>query len=108
MIDPDGTIEALKAQYPLASRQADVVGEILAERAKRHGDFTDHAEITQRIKQVFYGSPNWHILTNTQKEGLEMAAHKIGRILAGDPNHADHWLDIEGYIRIARERLGML
>ena len=26
-----------------------------------------------------------------------MIAHKIGRILAGDPSFQDHWADIAGY-----------
>ena len=36
---------------------------------------------------------------------LEMIVHKIGRILAGNPNHLDHWVDVEGYARITKERL---
>lgn len=78
---------------------------LIAERGKVHGDFNDHAEFTQRIKQVLFSSPNYLKMTPTQREGLEMIAHKMGRILAGDPHHADHWLDIEGYARITRERL---
>lgn len=93
---------AVKARYPVPVQ--DVV-EIIRDRRTVHGDFRDHAEYTQRIKQVLHSSPNWLKLTVTQKEGLEMLAHKVGRILAGDPNHADHWLDIEGYARITRERL---
>jgi hypothetical protein len=37
---------------------------------------------------------------------LEMIAHKIGRVLAGDPNHADHWDDIAGYARLVARRVG--
>ena len=29
-----------------------------------------------------------------------MILHKIGRILAGDPNHKDHWVDIAGYANL--------
>lgn len=28
---------------------------------------------------------------------FEMIAHKIARILNGDPNYADNWHDIAGY-----------
>jgi hypothetical protein len=31
---------------------------------------------------------------------LEMIAHKIARILSGDPNHRDHWEDIAGYAEL--------
>ena len=34
-----------------------------------------------------------------------MIAHKIGRILAGDPNHIDHWLDIAGYATLVAKEL---
>jgi hypothetical protein len=38
------------------------------------------------------------------REALEIDAHKIGRILAGDPDFRDHWLDRAGYATlIARE-----
>jgi hypothetical protein len=40
-----------------------------------------------------------------QVEALEMIAHKIGRILSGDPNHQDHWDDIAGYAKLVSERL---
>ena len=35
-----------------------------------------------------------------------MFAHKIGRILVGDPNHRDHWDDISGYAVLVADRLG--
>ena len=81
------------------------IAALVADRKSRYGDFNDHAEFTQRIKQVIHASPNWLNMTFTQREGLEMIAHKIGRILSGDPNYADSWVDIEGYARITRERL---
>ena len=33
-------------------------------------------------------------LNDAQTEALDMIFHKIGRILAGDPNFRDHWQDI--------------
>lgn len=98
----------------LAEREAahqDETAALVAERGSTHGDFIEHARITQDIKQVMYreaaarrerGQPD---LTDTQKEALEMIAHKIGRILAGDASFKDHWDDIAGYARITSERL---
>jgi hypothetical protein len=37
-----------------------------------------------------------------------MIIHKIGRIVTGNPDVPDHWLDIEGYARLVRDRLGEL
>lgn len=40
-----------------------------------------------------------------QVEALEMIAHKIGRIINGDPNYADSWHDIAGYAKLVADRL---
>jgi len=68
----------------------------LAERGKRYGNFKDHARITQSIK-VAMNNGGWDDLSPDKKEALEMIAHKIGRILAGDPEYHDNWHDISGY-----------
>lgn len=77
----------------------------LNERGTRYGDFEDHAFITQDLKAVMQETPNWDQLKADQKEALEMTAHKIGRILNGDPNYIDSWHDIIGYIRLVEQRL---
>lgn len=77
----------------------------LNERGTRYGDFEDHAFITQDLKTVMQETPNWDLLKADQKEALEMTAHKIGRILNGDPNYIDSWHDIIGYIRLVEQRL---
>lgn len=88
--------------------QAPTTEQILAERGKIYGDFTKHAEITQTIKAVINlnnvrpdGGPK---LSPNQQEALEMIAHKIGRILNGDPNYRDSWDDIAGYAKLAADR----
>lgn len=77
----------------------------LNERGSRYGAFTGHAHITQSLKAVMQAAPQWAVLGDDQKEALEMAAHKIGRILNGDPNYIDSWHDIIGYIRLVEQRL---
>lgn len=80
------------------------IEKILAEREKTHGDFRTHAAITDAIKYHMHNSSKWSYLSPTQREALDMTAHKIGRILAGDPNLKDHWDDIAGYTTlVARE-----
>ncbi len=73
---------------------------VLKERENRYGDFTGHAKITQDLKFIMRQAPNWPLLTEDKKEALEMTAHKIGRILNGDPEYKDSWVDIEGYIHL--------
>lgn len=83
----------------------DALTATLEDRGKRYGLFTNHAEITQSLKQTMYHQNNWEILKDDQKEALEMIAHKIGRILNGDPNYADSWIDIAGYAKLVADRL---
>jgi hypothetical protein len=78
---------------------------LLAEREKTHGDFAIHAQVTCAIKDVMTNYNNWGDLHVTQREALDMIAHKIGRILAGDPDFKDHWDDIAGYAKLIANRL---
>lgn len=79
----------------------------LTERGSRYGAFTGHAEVTQTLKALFRArmGEKWNSLADDQKEGLEMIAHKLGRIVNGDPNYADSWVDIAGYAKLVADRL---
>lgn len=80
----------------------------LKERGNQYGEFKEHARITQNIKKAMKGSPNWQHLTASMKESLEMVAHKMGRILNGNPEYLDSWHDIIGYIRLVEQELEQL
>lgn len=81
------------------------IDETLAERGNRYGEFAEHARITQNIKKAMQDSPNWKSLPDDMKEALEMIAHKIGRILNGDPAYIDSWHDIIGYTKLVEDLL---
>jgi len=81
------------------------IQQVLSERQTTHGDFADHAQTTQLLKTVMHSQPGWSKLNAMQRESLDMIVHKIGRVLSGNPNHADHWIDIQGYARLIEERL---
>lgn len=83
------------------------LSEILAERGSRYGDFADQAEISQAMKKVMWASPKWGALKDDQKEALEMAVHKISRILNGDPDYVDSWVDVVGYSQLVVNRLSV-
>lgn len=78
---------------------------ILAERGKRYGNFEDHACVTQTIKVALQAGRSWRRLSPAQREALEMVAHKLGRIVNGDPYYKDSWTDIIGYTRLVEETL---
>jgi hypothetical protein len=83
------------------------VDAILDERGSRYGNFLDHARITQRLKNVAHQFATDHDkrFDVDQAEALDMIFHKIGRILNGDPNYADSWIDIAGYAKLVADRL---
>jgi hypothetical protein len=81
------------------------IDKTLAERGSNYGNFVDHARITQSIKEAMQQGRNWNDLPHDMKECLEMVAHKMGRILNGDPDYADSWHDIIGYVRLVEKRL---
>lgn len=96
---------------------AEGINAILEERGKRYGSFTGHAEITQQLKGVMLDGNGLSLPTMArvqsrvamlepdQRECLEMIAHKIGRILNGDPHYEDSWRDIAGYATLVADRL---
>jgi hypothetical protein len=81
------------------------IEDTLLERGSRYGEFHEHARITQNIKRSMQDSPNWNLLSDDKKECLEMLAHKMGRILNGDPEYQDSWHDIIGYAKLVEDNL---
>lgn len=81
------------------------VDELLVERGNTHGDYAHHAAVTQDLKDIMREHKGWKALSQDQRETLEMIQHKVGRILAGNPNYADHWDDIAGYARLSSQRI---
>ena len=87
------------------------IDKTLEERGGRYGPFEGHANVTQSIKRAI--SPVDHKLfvmvecglleeeeADAIKECLDMVAHKIGRIVNGDPLYLDSWHDIIGYVKL--------
>lgn len=81
------------------------IRDVLSERGARYGEFKHHAELSQIIQNVFKLTQKWEGLAHDQKEALIMIAHKIARILNGDPDWEDSWRDIAGYSTLVADRL---
>ena len=81
------------------------IDKVLTERGDRYGKFRSHATISQSIKWLMAGQDGWEDLESDQREALEMIAHKIARILNGDPSYPDSWVDIAGYAKLVADRL---
>lgn len=108
---------------PVEPQVAGSVEATLAQRGSRYGDFTDHARLCQQLMgtmQSFskvvpgleaakegdkdYFKP-WEYLDPVKRQALTVIADKIARILSGDPNYDDNWHDIQGYAKLAEDRL---
>lgn len=83
------------------------IADILIERDSRYGPFVGHAEVAQRLKDVINSQLRQRdkSLAHDQQEALDMICHKIGRIINGDPNYDDSWVDIAGYAQLIADRL---
>jgi hypothetical protein len=87
--------------------QEDDVDQTLNERAQDYGTFRDGAALMQGIKRLLAGHAAKHDKTfaDDQWEALEMMVHKIGRIVNGNPDKVDSWVDIAGYATLVADRL---
>jgi hypothetical protein len=104
----DGAMAAIDhaLQTPVsATPEPPLTDAVLVARNKVHGDFAVDAALSQEIKNSMRRGLNWSNLSLIQKEALEHIATKIARILSGDPSHADHWKDIQGYARLVEKSL---
>ncbi len=81
------------------------ITQTLKERGERYGDFLEHSAVTQQMKHACTTGKSYTKLSPAQKESLDMICHKIGRIVNGDPNHADSWHDIAGYSKLAEDSI---
>ena len=83
------------------------VDTVLDSRAKDYGKFIEGAEIMQMLKRLVHnyiearGTP----LAFDQREAVDMIIHKLGRIINGNPDKVDHWVDIAGYATLVADRL---
>ena len=83
------------------------VDKTLDARAQMYGKFKDGAALMQAIKRTMAAHASKHDKTfaDDQWEALEMIVHKMGRIVNGDPDVVDHWVDIAGYATLIADRL---
>lgn len=81
--------------------------QVLQDRGSRYGTFVGHAKVTMDLKHVIAEAlvSRGKTLAADQQEALDMICHKIGRIINGDANYLDSWLDIAGYAQLVADRL---
>ena len=89
------------------AKSAQEVDAILNQRASTYGNFLDHARITQDLKGVAQrvAAEQNKTFAADQTEAISMIFSKIARILNGNPDHVDSWVDIAGYAQLVADRL---
>lgn len=96
-------IQKPKQEIPIPDTN-DNTKNIVTNRGATYGDFADMSVITQAIEDVLRSHPNYKGLAAWQKEAMHMMAHKMARVVNGDPDFDDSWADISGYAEITRIR----
>lgn len=83
------------------------VDETLDNRAQDYGKFIEGAEIMQMLKRIVhnYIEKRGTKLAFDQREAIDMMIHKLGRIINGNPDKVDSWVDIAGYAKLVADRL---
>jgi hypothetical protein len=92
---------------PMPELSTTDVDGILNDRAKDYGKFKDGAALMQGIKRLLAEHARVHdkLFADDQWEAIEMIVHKMGRILNGNPDKVDNWVDIAGYATLVADRL---
>lgn len=80
---------------------------ILEQRGSRYGDFDDHAKLAQNLKNQlakvgFYKNDKFKSI---HREAADMILHKLARIVNGDPDYDDSWVDIAGYATLVADHI---
>lgn len=71
-------------------------------RGASHGDPEQNACIYTELREAFTTGRR---IDPLHEWALDMIAHKLARILTGDPTEPDHWHDIAGYATIVEQSL---
>ena len=81
----------------------DTTDALLTDRQSTHGDFGDNARVSQSLKRIFRAELGWELLTDTEREAMDMIALKFSRILSGKSLERQHWEDVVGYAKLAEK-----
>lgn len=81
------------------------INKVLAERGANYGDFAFVAFRSQQIQNHLRIHDPEKQYTPTQREALQMIASKLARIVTGNPEHRDSWIDIAGYAKLVADSI---
>lgn len=76
---------------------------LLNERERTHGDYSEVARVSQALKMALRNGPIEEVPA-VIRESLELICMKMARIVCGDHNETDHYVDIIGYAKLALKK----
>ena len=68
----------------------------LNERGGQYGSFEEMAFTAQTLKRMLTHDG----MSNVQREAMDLICTKLARIVHGNPDNKDSWLDIAGYAQL--------
>lgn len=79
----------------------------LTDRGVRYGMFGGQSFVAYTLKNTLrvHANKNNKRFSFDQAEALDMICTKLGRIVNGDPEYVDNWVDIAGYAKLVADRL---
>lgn len=83
----------------------DSTDDILKKRPATHGEYTENSRATWAIMRAMQAERGWPTLNDMARHSLYMIAHKMARIVTGNPDTEDHWDDIAGYAKLVADRI---
>lgn len=72
------------------------LNDTLQERGSQYGNFSQMAHLAQRLKDALI-TP---VMTDVEKESMQLICTKLARIACGNPHNRDSWHDIAGYANL--------
>lgn len=85
-----------------------MIDKILDERGARYGKFVDVAKATDDIQTAVWEQASLGKLDSIEPDqsvAIDMICHKLARIVVGDADYLDNWVDIAGYAQLVADRL---
>ena len=81
------------------------INEILKERGSRYGSFREGAMLAYQLKDPLHSHPNWKYISADKREAIDTIMSKVSRIVHGDPEYRDSWVDIIGYTQLVLDSI---
>ena len=77
------------------------INSVLGQREKTHGNFSSNSTLTMELLQICKTQIEFALLPKPIQFAIFMILHKTSRVICGDHKYTDHWIDIQGYARLA-------